>query len=672
MYQRLSIFQPTIYLTLCLLLVLNFGSAFAENTPNTAKNSYLIQDIKSNLQGDALSIEIIGNTLPDYNTFELFNPQRLILDIAHASLDKKINTAKIIPDNSYAKLATKSLADKDPSITRFEITINESHTYSVDRDKNNLLILIHPKADTAPTTTASTTPKETVAPAAPASKEAAPVMLQDMTIKKGAEQSEILIVADVPLKDFRHNIVVGKKGLPDMMYIDITGVDGSKLARETEVGTALSKIRVAPKGTGIRLRFDSGLPKLFDYTVTTDPKGLLVIIKEAKQKSQETATSQNKIDGTLQSPVAKDVKVPEDASQDATLKNLIDSSTTAMSKGKAKAQSGTDKAAGSPESSFNFGGYKDAKRISVDFYKIDLHNVFRLFNDISGQNIIVDETVKGTLTLKLNDVPWDFALDIILNLKELRKEERFNTIVIYPADKEFIWPVRAGDNLAVETDLNIVQQEQDALIIEQSAAQSEEVMQSKELIRKARIEEKADNMEKASALYEQAFKLDPKNARLANRLASLYLANLGINTKAVYFAKESLKIDPKNNQAALYAAIGLANMNQTAEATDYFAQSISAPTPMKEALISYASFSEQNGQPDAALKLLARYKTLYGESVETMVAKARIYDKMGQKDKANEQYRALLASGYQLMPGLKEYIQSRLSGGNTPQAAKPL
>ncbi len=659
MYQRLSIFQPTIFLTICLLLVLNFGSAFAENTPNTANNPYLIQDIKSNLQGNALSIEIIGNSFPDYNTFELPNPQRLILDIAHASLDKKINPAKIIPDNSYAKLATKPLAD-DPSITRFEITINESHTYLVDRDKNNLSILIHPKVDTAPTT-----PKEAVVTAAPTPKETAPIMLQDMTIKKGAEQSEILILADIPLKNFRHNIVVDKKGLPDMMYIDITGVDGSKLARETEVGTALSKIRVAPKGTGIRLFFDSGLPKLFDYTVTTDPKGLLIIIKEAKQETQATATSKNQINNTLQSPVAKGAKTPKSAPKDVTLENLIDSSTTAMSKGKAKAQSDTDKSTGSPENSFNFGGYKNAKRISVDFYKIDLHNVFRLFNDISGQNVIVDEAVKGTLTLKLNDVPWDFALDIILNLKDLRKEERFNTIVIYPADKAFVWPERAQDNLSVKADLEI-KQEQDALVIEQSAAQSEEMIQSKELIRKARIEEKADNMEKASTIYEQAFKLDQKNAKLANRLASLYLASLGINAKAVYFAKESLKIEPKNSQAALYAAIGLANMNQTAEATDYFAQSISDPTPMKEALISYASFSEQNGQPDAALKLIARYTALYGESVETMVAKARIYDKMGQKEKASDQYRALLASGYQLVPGLKQYIQSRLSGNPPP------
>jgi type IV pilus assembly protein PilQ len=43
-----------------------------------------------------------------------------------------------------------------------------------------------------------------------------------------------------------------------------------------------------------------------------------------------------------------------------------------------------------------------------------------------------------------------------------------------------------------------------------------------------------------------------------------------------------------------------------------------------------------------------------------MVAKARIYDKMGQRDKAADQYRALLASGYPLIPSLKEYIQGRL------------
>lgn len=647
MYPRLSIYQPAILLTLCLLLVFTTRPAWAESTPAAADSSYLIQDIRSNLQEDALSIEIIGNNPPVYTMYELFNPARLILDIAHATLDQKIDVAKVLPGNTFAKLAAKPLTDQDPTITRFEITINESHTYSVDRDKNNLLVLIHPKTDTSQPTVPAAAPE---APAAvpSARNDEAPIMLQDMVIKTGAEQSEVLILADSPIKDFRHNIVVGKEGLPDMMFIDLTGVEGSKLARETEVGTALSKIRVAPKGTGIRLLFDSGLPTLFDYTVTTDPQGLRVIIQEAKQDAPQA------IAASAASPA------------DATIGSLIDSSATALSKGKTKGQNSPERSTDLTESSFDFGGYKDAKRISVDFFKIDLHNVFRLFREISGVNIIVDEAVQGSLTLALNDVPWDFALDIILNLKDLRKEERFNTIVIYPAKKEFVWPERAQDNLSVEADLEIVQQEQNALVIEQSAAQSEETVQSRELIAKARIEEKGDNIEKAVALYEQAFQLDPKNAKIADRLAVLYLANLGINAKAVYYAKESLKIEPRNSTAALYAAIGLANMNQTAEATDYFAQSISDATPMKEALISYASFSEQNGQPDAALTLLTRYNTLYGQSVETMVAKARIYDQMGQKKKAADQYRALLASGYQLMPSLKQYIQSRLAGESAP------
>jgi type IV pilus assembly protein PilQ len=536
MYQKLSIFQPTIFLTLCLLLTLNARSAFAENAPTTPDSSYLIQEIKYSQQGDAVTLEIAGNHTPVYTQYDLPNPARLIIDIADGTFDKKINPDQIIPDNNYAKVTGKNITDKKPQIARLEITIKETHTYSVDRDKNNLLILIHPKADNAQAQVASV-PKETPAPALTATPETAPM-------KPGA---------------------------------------------------------------------------------STDP----------------------------------------------TLSNLIDSSTTALNKGKAKEQTTVASATGSPDGSFDFGGYKGNKRISVDFFKIDLHNVFRLFRDVSGVNIIVDEAVKGSLTLALNDVPWDFALDIILNLKDLRKEERFNTIVIYPAEKAFVWPERAQDNLTVEADLEIVQQEKEALLIEQSAAQSEEFVQSKEFIRKGRIEEKNDNIEKAVDLYEQAFKLDPKNSQLANRLASLYLANLGVNPKAVYFAKESLKAEPKNTQAALYAAIGLANMNQIPEATDYFMQSISGQTPMKEALLSYAAFSEQNGQGDGALKLIARYNTLYGESVDTMVSKARIYDKMGQKEKANEQYRALLASGYQLVPGLKEYIQSRLSGNAAP-ASKPL
>lgn len=313
------------------------------------------------------------------------------------------------------------------------------------------------------------------------------------------------------------------------------------------------------------------------------------------------------------------------------------------------------------QDSFSFSGYK-GERISIDFYKIDLHNVFRLFREISGMNIIVDQAVKGTLTLALNDVPWEFALDIIMNLTGLQKEERYNTLVIYPKNKKFEWPEQAEDNLSFEADIEVVKEE--ALIIQESASQPAEIVQAKELLHQAYALEQENRFEDAARLYEEAFKLWPDNIRISNKLANLYLGRLHINAKAAYFAKQSLSIDPSDTRAALYCAISSASMERTADALECFAQSISDDPPMKEALISYAAFTENNDRLDASLKLLDTYGNYYGDDVHTIVSKARIYDKLGDRAKAIKQYRALLTSGYQMRPDLKQYAESRVTAGN--------
>ena len=226
-------------------------------------------------------------------------------------------------------------------------------------------------------------------------------------------------------------------------------------------------------------------------------------------------------------------------SADSTLDKLIGSSEQLLSQVPDKKATGSAaKKATTLKEDFSFSGYKK-QQISVDFYKIDIHNVFRLFRQITDLNIIVDEDVKGVLTLALTDVPWDFALDIILNLMDLKKEERFNTIVIYPSKKAFVWPTRAEDNLAFEADIKVIEQE--ALVIEKSATQSKEIMQAKEYMGKAQNLETQEQFEEAAALYAKAFELWPDNAKITNRLATLYLVNLGMNAKAVYYAKESSK-----------------------------------------------------------------------------------------------------------------------------------
>ncbi|MCG2710226.1 MAG: type IV pilus secretin PilQ [Thermodesulfovibrionales bacterium] len=80
------------------------------------------------------------------------------------------------------------------------------------------------------------------------------------------------------------------------------------------------------------------------------------------------------------------------------------------------------------------GKYKGQK-ISLDFQDADIGPLFRLLADISGYNFVIDSDVKGKITLKLMNVPWEQALDIILQTHGLAKQEEGNIMWIAPIAK---------------------------------------------------------------------------------------------------------------------------------------------------------------------------------------------------------------------------------------------
>lgn len=76
------------------------------------------------------------------------------------------------------------------------------------------------------------------------------------------------------------------------------------------------------------------------------------------------------------------------------------------------------------------------KKISLDFQDADLASIFRLLADIGGYNIVVDpKQVTGSVTLKLVNVPWDQALDLVLRTHKLEKVVSGNIIRILPASE---------------------------------------------------------------------------------------------------------------------------------------------------------------------------------------------------------------------------------------------
>ena len=74
-------------------------------------------------------------------------------------------------------------------------------------------------------------------------------------------------------------------------------------------------------------------------------------------------------------------------------------------------------------------------RLSLNFQDIDIRSVIAILAEFTGQNVVAGDDVTGTITLKMDDVPWDEALDFIMMTKDLEKFESGNVILVAPVGK---------------------------------------------------------------------------------------------------------------------------------------------------------------------------------------------------------------------------------------------
>ncbi|HSC05674.1 MAG TPA: type IV pilus secretin PilQ [Steroidobacteraceae bacterium] len=75
------------------------------------------------------------------------------------------------------------------------------------------------------------------------------------------------------------------------------------------------------------------------------------------------------------------------------------------------------------------------ERLTLNFQDIETRAVLQLLADTSGQNIVVSDSVQGNVTLRLQNVPWDQALDIVLRTKGLDKRRQDNVIIVAPTEE---------------------------------------------------------------------------------------------------------------------------------------------------------------------------------------------------------------------------------------------
>jgi type IV pilus assembly protein PilQ len=81
--------------------------------------------------------------------------------------------------------------------------------------------------------------------------------------------------------------------------------------------------------------------------------------------------------------------------------------------------------------SFSYTGEK----LSLNFQDIDVRSVLQLIADFTDLNLVASDTVAGNITLRLQNVPWDQALDLVLKTKGLDKRKVGNVLLVAPADE---------------------------------------------------------------------------------------------------------------------------------------------------------------------------------------------------------------------------------------------
>ena len=79
-------------------------------------------------------------------------------------------------------------------------------------------------------------------------------------------------------------------------------------------------------------------------------------------------------------------------------------------------------------------GYKGDK-LSLNFQNVEVRAVLQVIADFTGLNIITSDSVSGSLTLRLKDIPWDQALDIIMQTKGLDMRKNGNVVLIAPREE---------------------------------------------------------------------------------------------------------------------------------------------------------------------------------------------------------------------------------------------
>jgi type IV pilus assembly protein PilQ len=363
--------------------------------------------------------------ITQYTSYQLTEPLRLVVDITGA--DVRTFKDKI----PVGKGAVLDIApSQTDNIARLEIGLSQQVDARLYQENGKLMIeLAKPVEAVKETKETTEAAKPSVAPTPQPGEQAAEAQAGAEKGATGTASEVTAVRATAGTDGVRVVILANGAMVPNTfmlegkrLVIDIPGTRSKVRPKVVVVRKGgLDRVRVG-QYTAQTVRVVMDLTKPMAYTATPEGNKVIVVLSEAsparpeEQPSQEKSASQEKAP-----PQEKAVTQETEQVQAGEKEKTAPVPVPAMPVPAKPERAGAPKpAAGSPDAVALIGSGKySGRRISLDLQDADLINVLRLFADVANLNIIIAPDVKGRVTVRMVNIPWDQAMDIILKMNGL-------------------------------------------------------------------------------------------------------------------------------------------------------------------------------------------------------------------------------------------------------------
>src|SRR5579863_2528413 len=389
-------------------------------TPAPANSA--IRQISVVKNGDVSEVIVSGSGTMDCRQLRLHHPSRLVLDFQSERMSAPKKTASNIEPIRDVRAAQFS-----PQVARVVIDLTKDSSYSVKHVDGGVAIEFasaepaqsasasSDSASAAPSTTDASAPAPSAPPlasdAASTSTDAnsaqAPAQPSAASANTGASASASPASTDTSSTSAQAAQPSASPANADSSASTSSAAPESSNFPKTTAPMSASATQATAEPAG----FSSPVSgQAAPATASQDPKPVTPAAAAPSSAAPAPSASAPAADAAATQSAQAAQSAPQQAAPPTQ---------EAMPAQAAPAASITPVSAVSVVSQDQTGGKYTGAPISVNLKNVDLQDFFRLIHEISGLNVVVDPNVKGTLTLVLDNVPWDQALDIVLKNNDL-------------------------------------------------------------------------------------------------------------------------------------------------------------------------------------------------------------------------------------------------------------